>query len=65
MVEDPDEDDAPDGRSDALFALGITVLLVIGGWVLIHELRDTSRLQDCVMSGRTNCAPIDTAALDR
>jgi len=58
MTEDPDQDDAHDRRSHALFALGITVLLVIAGWVLIRELRDASRVQDCVMSGRTNCAPV-------
>ena len=26
---------------------------------------ETSRLEDCLISGRTNCAPIDTATLDR
>jgi len=30
------------------------VLLVVGLW-LAHELRTASKLQDCVMSGRTNC----------
>ena len=62
MAEDQDQDDAPDGRQAALFGLGIIVLLVIGGWVLVHELRESSRVQDCVMSGRTNCAPIDAGA---
>lgn len=65
MNEDPDQNDAPDGRSGALFALGIIVLLVIAGWLLIHMLRDTSRVQDCVMSGRTNCAPIESGAPTR
>jgi hypothetical protein len=34
------------------------VLLVGGGWFLTHKLRDSARLEDCLMQGRTNCAPI-------
>lgn len=50
---------APDPRWAALVGLLITVLLVLGGIPLIRELGRAGRLQDCVMSGRTNCAPID------
>ena len=50
----------PDPRRGALIGLAIVLLLVLGGLVLVHVLRDAARLQDCVMSGRTNCAPIDT-----
>ena len=49
----------PDPRRGALIGLAIVILLVLGGLVLVHVLRDTGRLQDCVMSGRTNCAPIE------
>ena len=38
----------------------VALLLVILGLVLVKLLGDAGRLQDCVMSGRTNCAPIDT-----
>jgi hypothetical protein len=38
----------------------VVILLVLGGLVLTHVLRQAARLQDCVMSGRTNCAPIQT-----
>jgi hypothetical protein len=65
MAAEPDQDDAPDGRRSALLGLGIVVLLVVAGWLLFHFLRNTSRLQDCVMSGRTNCAPIETSGRDR
>jgi hypothetical protein len=30
------------------------VLLVVGLW-LAHELTAASKMQDCLMSGRTNC----------
>jgi hypothetical protein len=49
----------PDPRRGALIGLAIVLLLVLGGLVLVHVLRDAARLQDCVMSGRTNCAPIE------
>jgi hypothetical protein len=42
-------------------ALVIVALLILGGLFLVHVLRDSSRLQDCVMSGRTNCAPIEAS----
>jgi hypothetical protein len=61
MVEDPGQDDDPDGRRKALIGLGVVVLLVVVGWLLFHVLRNVSRVQDCVMSGRTNCAPIEAA----
>jgi hypothetical protein len=48
----------PDPRRAAVAGLLITVLLVLGGVVLVHVLSRTGKLQDCVMSGRTNCAPI-------
>ena len=48
----------PDPRRSAAIGLIVIVLLVIVGLFLIHVLRDMSRVQDCAMQGRTNCAPI-------
>ena len=42
----------------AVVALIVVVVLVAGGWWLVQHIRADSRIQDCVMSGRTNCAPI-------
>lgn len=61
MTEDPEHDDVPDDRRGALIGLGVVLLLVVVGWLLVHVLRDTSRVQDCAMSGRTNCAPVEEA----
>jgi hypothetical protein len=36
------------------------VLLVAGLW-LAHELTAASKMQDCLMSGRTNCNVIEPA----
>lgn len=55
---------APDPRWLALTGLLVTLLLVVGGIFLIHELGRAARLQDCVMSGRTDCAPIGPNSVD-
>jgi hypothetical protein len=41
-----------------LVAIAAVVILLIGALILIRELRSSARLQDCLLSGRTNCAPI-------
>jgi hypothetical protein len=43
----------------ALIGLLICLLLVLGGLLLVHELRKMSNIQDCVMQGRSNCSPLD------
>jgi hypothetical protein len=43
----------------ALIGLAICLGLVLGGLFLVHALKKSSDLQDCVMQGRTNCAPVD------
>jgi hypothetical protein len=63
MNERPPEDpEVPDSRRGALIGFGLVLLLIVGGLVLAHVLRATAQVQDCVMSGRTNCAPIDTSS---
>ncbi len=57
---DPQEPPGRDGRSTALFGLIFALALVLGGLLLWHILHGASAIQDCVMSGRTNCAPIDS-----
>lgn len=49
----------PDPRRRAVIGLLVIVVLVVGGLALVHALQNMSRIQDCAMSGRTNCAPID------
>jgi hypothetical protein len=45
----------------SMIALGVVVLLFLVGWLLARELYADSKMEDCVMSGRTNCAPLDTS----
>ena len=44
----------------SLIALGVVVLLFLVGWVLAREIYANDKVEDCVLSGRTNCMPIDT-----
>ena len=45
----------------AIVGLIVCVVLVLGGLLLVYKLKAMSDLQDCLMQGRTNCAPVDTA----
>lgn len=57
--EDVRSDSTQSNRA-AVVGLIICLVLVGGALLLVHKLRAMSELQDCVMEGRTNCAPIDT-----
>ncbi len=56
---DPHARDATNRRASLVAHIVVTVLFVIG-WFLTRELYSNSKIEDCVMSGRTNCVPIDT-----
>lgn len=58
----PPEPKEPESRRGAVIGLLVTVALVILGLILVKVLGNAGRLQDCVMSGRTNCAPIDASS---
>lgn len=55
-----DEPDPGGGRRGALIALVVILILTAGGLWLARTLHGVGRLQDCVMAGRTNCAPVET-----
>ena len=54
-----DNDHEPDSRRPALIGLAVVLLLVIGAYFLVTALRKNADLEDCLMSGRRNCAPIE------
>ena len=49
-------------RRGAVIGLILVLALVAVGCFLVEALRKNANLQDCVMSGRTNCAPLDVPA---
>ena len=60
MVDDEDrgEHEAEHSNRGPLIALGVVVVLILSGLWLMHVLGAASATQDCLASGRTNCAPV-------
>ncbi len=56
-----DDDQGPNPRR-ALVGLLAIVVLIGGVLFIMYRLNQAAQLQDCVASGRTNCAPIETSA---
>ncbi|MBV8121084.1 MAG: hypothetical protein JO081_14245 [Alphaproteobacteria bacterium] len=54
-----DDRETDDRRTAALIGLAIVLSLAIAGVVLVRDLGNEAKLEDCLMQGRTNCAPIE------
>jgi len=50
----------PEDSPPPMTMLVVVLVLLVGGWFLANKLVESSRLQDCMMSGRRNCVTIDT-----
>lgn len=48
------------GPQRALLGLIAIVVMIVAVLFIMHRLNEASQIQDCVASGRTNCAPIET-----
>ena len=59
-MTDPNQNDG-DNRRGAMAGLVIAVLLLAVGIWLARDLSAASKMQDCLMSGRTNCNTIQPA----
>jgi hypothetical protein len=59
MTEDDEEPHSPRG---ALAALLLVVALIVAVMFVGYHLREAGRMQDCIASGRSNCAPIEGQA---
>jgi hypothetical protein len=58
--------EAEPGRAHGPFgwvSLLVVAALVLGGWFVVRQLQADSKMQDCIMSGRKNCAPVDTDSI--
>ncbi len=44
-----------DRLTASLAGLALALLLVVVGLFLINHLRDKARIEDCLLSGRSNC----------
>ena len=59
-MSDPNQGNG-DNRLGAVAGLVIAIVLLAVGIWLARDLSAASKLQDCVMSGRTNCNTIEPA----
>jgi hypothetical protein len=65
-MTDPEGDGPePDSRRPAVIGLLVVLVLVVAGYFLMTALRQNANLEDCLMSGRRNCAPLETPATGR
>jgi hypothetical protein len=51
-------DSAPSGTAIAVL-LGALAVALVGGYFFVMKLIDMGRTEDCLMSGRRDCAQID------
>jgi uncharacterized membrane protein len=61
MVQPPDDQGGERSRAGAVIGLIVVLLLVVAAVYLVNALRKESDLEDCLMSGRSNCAPIEVS----
>lgn len=52
-------DEPPTSRRGALIAMALIAVVIVGVILVVQRLHQSAAIQDCVMSGRTNCAPIE------
>ena len=60
-----DDGPDPDSRRPAVIGLLVVLALVVAGYFLMTALQQNANLEDCLMSGRRNCAPIEVPAAGR
>ena len=58
----PSEEEEREGearRTAALMGFALILALAVAAILLVRELDKKGKLEDCLMSGRKNCAPIE------
>jgi hypothetical protein len=57
-VDEAEVQEEANRQTASLAGVAITLLLLVLGLFLVRELRAEAVLQDCLMTGRTNCEMI-------
>ncbi|MBP1092918.1 hypothetical protein [Bradyrhizobium diazoefficiens] len=57
----PPRPQSGDNRRGAVAGLIIAIVILGVGWWLARDLTAASKMQDCLMSGRSNCNVIEPA----
>jgi len=59
-LQPPDDDNGGDDRRGSfLLALAAVLVIVVVGFLIIWKMWQNEKLQECLMTGRGDCAPID------
>ena len=59
-----DDQEGADRQTASLAGLAFALLLVVVGLFLVHTLHRKAVVEDCLLSGRTNCAPVVVTSSD-
>lgn len=54
-----EEDDENDRRWTFLLTLAVVVAIVVIGLVIVWKMWQNEKMQECLLSGRRDCAPIE------
>ena len=54
-VDTEDDEAGANRQTTSLAALALTLLLVVASFALVQQLRYKATVEDCLLSGRTNC----------
>jgi uncharacterized membrane protein len=59
-LQPPDDDNGDDDRRGSfLLALAAVLVIVVVGFLIVWKMWQNEKLQECLMTGRRDCAPID------
>jgi hypothetical protein len=65
MASDDDEPESESHRTAVNIGIAVFLAVLVGGGLwLANAIVDLRKTQDCVLSGRRNCAPISTPGRD-
>ncbi len=56
-----EQEEQQPSRRAAIVTMIIIALVLLGAIYMVNRLHQMSTVQDCIMAGRTNCAPIQTS----
>jgi hypothetical protein len=55
LLDEVDDVEAANRQTASLAGVAVTLLLLVVGLFLVHELHAKAVIEDCLMSGRRNC----------
>lgn len=60
LLDQRDDETAANRRTAGLVGIVVTLLLLIVGLFLVHQLRSSAAVEDCLLAGCRNCDALVT-----